>query len=251
MTTVKDIYNYIDSFAPFCTSEGFDNTGMLVGDTEQQVKRALVTLDITRNVVSEAAALGAQLIISHHPVIFQPLKRVLKNTAVYDLIRNDISAICAHTNLDKSTSFGVNTELARSAGLENIGLSDNSEFLFLGYSNALSAEAFADRLKIGTDCKTLRFTCPNNKIAKVGLCSGAGGSEIYEAVKNGCDAFITGEMKHHEILFANEHNVSVFIVGHYKSEDVVIAPLAEKLDEKFTDVVFTKSQIFSDGVNCW
>ncbi|MBQ5440031.1 MAG: Nif3-like dinuclear metal center hexameric protein, partial [Clostridia bacterium] len=170
---------------------------------------------------------------------------------VYDLIKNDISAICAHTNLDKSPVFGVNTELAQSAGLENISVSDDSEFLFLGYSNSLSAAAFADILKKSTGCKTLQFTCTNNEIKKVGLCSGAGGSEIYASVKNGCDAFITGEMKHHEILFANENNVSVFILGHYRSEDIVIAPLAKKLSVHFPNVVFTKSQIFSDGVNCW
>ena len=250
MTTVNDIYTYIDTFAPFCTAEGYDNVGILAGDPDREVKRAMLALDITRDVVSEAASLGAQVIISHHPVIFQPIKRVLKNTAVYGLIKNDISAICAHTNLDKSTAFGVNTELALAAGLENIKVSDDSEFLFLGYSNSLSAAAFADILKTGTDCKTLQYTCTNNRINKVGLCSGAGGSEIYAAVKNGCDAFVTGEMKHHEIIFANENNVSVFILGHYKSEDVVISPLAEKLSTEFPEIEFIKSRIFSDGIIC-
>ena len=249
MATVKDIYNFIDSFAPFDTAESYDNVGILVGNPESKVTKALVTLDITSDVVEEAAALGAEAVISHHPIIFNPLKKLLSESAVYRLIRHNISAICAHTNLDKSPVFGVNTELAKAMELENIGTSKNNDILFLGNTKEpFTSEEFAKILKINLDCETFLYTKVNNSINKVGMCSGAGGSEILSAIGEGCDAFVTGELKHHELLAANESGVSVFVLGHYKSEDVVIQPLCDKLSKKFGDIEFVKSKTFNDKI---
>ena len=233
MATVKEIYKFIDSFAPFDKAESYDNVGILVGNPDSKVTKAIVTLDITSEVVKEAAAFGAEVVISHHPIIFNPLKKVLSNSAVYHLIGHNISAICAHTNLDKSPVFGVNTELARAMELANIGTSENNDILFLGNTKkTFTSEEFASVLKKN----------------KVGLCSGAGGSEIFSAIGESCDAFVTGELKHHELLAANESGVSVFVLGHYKSEDIVIQPLCGKLSERFEDIEFVKSKVFNDGI---
>ena len=249
MATVKEIYNFIDSFAPFDTAESYDNVGILVGNPNSKVTKAIVTLDITSEVVDEAAAFGAEVVISHHPIIFNPLKRVLSNSAVYRLISRNISAICAHTNLDKSPVFGVNTELAKAMELENIGTSENNDILFVGDTKKIfTSEEFASVLKKNFDCESFSYTKTNNNIKKVGLCSGAGGSEIFSAIGEGCDAFVTGELKHHELLAANENGVSVFVLGHYKSEDVVIQPLCDKLSERFGDIKFVKSKVFNDGI---
>lgn len=248
MTTVKDIYDYIDSFAPFNTAEEYDNVGILAGSPQQKVLRAVVALDITADVVEEARNVGAELVISHHPIIFNPLKRIQEGSAVYKLVQSGISAICAHTNLDKSSVFGVNTELAKAVGLKDCKLSGKSDILFTAETiMPVTSDSFALSVKekLGGG---IAYTRRDGNIKKVGLCSGAGGSEIYPAAAEGCDAFITGEMKHHEIIFANENNISLYVLGHYKSEDVVISPLAKKLSERFDDVEFLKSKTFTDGV---
>lgn len=250
MTTVLDIYNYIDSFAPFETAESYDNVGILVGDKNQTVSKALVSLDITREVVREAEKLGAQVIISHHPVIFNPLKRLAFDSVPALLVKSGITALSAHTNLDKSAEFGVNTTLAEAIDLTDCAVCENNEILFIAKTKAqLTAEKFADNIKNGLNCGSVAYTKSNDTIRKVGLCSGAGGSEVFSAIANGCDAFVTGEIKHHELLAANEGGMAIFSVGHYKSEDVVINPLVKKLSGHFEDVCFVKSQVFSDGVN--
>ena len=249
MTTVKDIYEFIDSFAPFETAESFDNTGILVGNFQTEITKAMVSLDITSEVIEEAVKFGSQLIVSHHPVIFNPVKRVMSDSVVYKLIENGISAICAHTNLDKSPVFGVNTELAKAITLKNIRVSQNNDILFLGETeDVINIDKFANIVKRNLDCQSIAYTAVRKNIQKVGLCSGAGGSEVFSAIGEHCDAFVTGEIKHHEIIAANESGMSVFVLGHYKSEDVVIEPLRKKLSERFFDVEFKKSQSFNDKI---
>ena len=117
MSNVTQIYRAIDELAPFWLTMDFDNTGILVGDRQQTVSRALLALDCTCSVVQEAAQRGAQLIITHHPVIFNPIKRVNEDTVVYQLIRAGIAVISAHTNLDIAQG-GVNDVLAQTIGLQ-------------------------------------------------------------------------------------------------------------------------------------
>ena len=120
MIKIKNIYEFIDSFAPFKDSMDFDNCGLLVGNINSEVNNVLVALDITNEVVEEAKKLGANLIISHHPVIFKPIKKIMSDSVVYNLIKNDIAAICAHTNLDMAEDTGVNTCLANALELKNL-----------------------------------------------------------------------------------------------------------------------------------
>ncbi len=249
MTTVRDIYEYMDSFAPFASAEEWDNVGVLVGDKGAPVTKALLSLDITNEVVSEANEIGAELIISHHPIIFGGIKRVEASSPVYMAARFGITCLCAHTNLDKSPVFGVNTALAEAAGLTGCAPSEKNDILFIAKTTeTLAPGDLAARLKKRLHMGGVAFTEYNMEINKVGLCSGAGGSEIYSAAEEGCDAFITGEIKHHELLFANASGISTFILGHYKSEDVVISPLAKRLSAAFPEVDFVKSGVFSDGV---
>ena len=107
MATVKEIYNYIDSIAPFNTQEEWDNSGLLVGNENAEVNKILFALDATTDVINQAVEYGADLIITHHPVIFKAISNVLSDSLVYKLISNNISIICAHTNYDKAVD-GVN-----------------------------------------------------------------------------------------------------------------------------------------------
>lgn len=249
MVTINDILNYFESFAPLETAMDFDNCGLLVGGKNTPVTKALVSLDITNEVADEAKKLGCELIISHHPIIFNPIKRLSEDDAVYKLAANGISAVCMHTNLDLSEEFGVNTCLAEAVGLKNIKRSVLGECLFTGELEVeTDTEAFVKDVKSALDCKGLRFTDIKSKIKKVALCSGAGGDQIFAAADEHADALLTGEIKHHEINAANSLGVNIIEAGHFKSEAVVILPLIKRLSAKFPDVLFTKSKTYDDFI---
>ena len=114
---VRDIFSFLDTLAPFSYAMDFDNSGLLAGDPKQPVRRILVALDCTEAVVGKARETGADLIVTHHPVIFDPLKTVTAGSIVHQLISAGISIICAHTNLDLARG-GVNDHLARQLGLK-------------------------------------------------------------------------------------------------------------------------------------
>ena len=249
MATVNDILEFFEEFAPVDTAMEFDNVGLVVGDKNQFVRRALVSLDITPAVVYEAERLECELIISHHPVIFAPLKRLEKDTAPYLLAQKGISAVCMHTNLDLSESFGVNLCLAQAIEINNAVKSDKGECMFVGeLDSEINSDELAERVKFALDCKGVRYTNANNKIKRVAVASGSGGSEIYAAAAEGCSALVTGEIKHHEINEANNLGITVVDAGHFKSENVVIRPLINKLSERFDDIIFTKSKNYDDNI---
>lgn len=246
--TVQDILQYTETFAPLNTGADFDNCGILVGDENSVVTKVVVALDITTDVVKRAKEKGAQLIISHHPVIFSPLKKVLKGTAVYELVKNDITALCLHTNLDLSPIFGVNTELAKSLGIENGSFAEGTYGYIGELKEEMTAKEFAQIVKDSLDCKGVKYT-DKNSVKKVCVSSGAGAEELFTAIKKGCDLFLTGEMKHHLYIEAIEKGIAVVEVGHFKSEDIVINPLIDKLKENFPNIEFVKTTAVIDNVN--
>ena len=249
MTTVSEILEFFESFAPVGTAMDFDNVGLLIGDKSAEVSRALLTLDITAETVDEAAALGCELIISHHPVIFQPLKRINIRDAAYMLANRGISAVCMHTNLDLSEEFGVNTALADALGVKNLRRSAVGECLFIGeLEKRTDILSFAQSAKAALGCEGLRYTDAKPTVKTVAVSSGAGGSEIFAAAEEGADVLVTGEIKHHEINAANALGVDVIDAGHFKSEDIVIFPLKKRLEASFSDIVFTKSKVYTDKV---
>ena len=249
MTTIKDILNFFESFAPAETAMDFDNCGLLVGDKCTPVTKALVTLDITADVVSEAETMGYELIISHHPVIFQPIKRMNTRSVPYLLAKSGIAAVCMHTNLDLSEEFGVNRCLAEAVGIKNAVKSKLGECMMTGrLDKPMSAKEFAENVKNALGCDGLRYTDCGREIKTAAVACGAGGSDIFAAAAEGVDALVTGEIKHHEINAANELGVSVVDSGHFKSEDVVILPLIKRLEGKFAEITFTKSKTYSDNM---
>ena len=247
MTAILDILRFFEAFAPVQTAMDFDNVGLLIGDKNRTVTKALVSLDITAETVEEAAALGCELIISHHPVIFRPLKHLHTRDAAYLLAHHDIAAVCMHTNLDLSDDFGVNLCLAAALGLQNVRKSACGECLFIGeLAEKADMTAFAAHAKAALSCTGLRYTDKKACVQTVAVASGAGGSDIF--AEEGADVLVTGEIKHHEILAANSLGVNVLDAGHFKTEDVVILPLAQKLGQTFEDVQFIKSAVSDDGV---
>lgn len=249
MTTVKDILDFFEDFAPVADAMDFDNCGLLVGDKDREISRVLLSLDITPEVVLEALENNCELIISHHPVIFSPLKRLDTNSAAYLLAKHDIAAVCMHTNLDLSEKFGVNLCLAEAIGVKNPVKSDLGECMFIGtLTSERTAEDFAVVVKTALGCEGLRYTDVRPTVKTVAVACGAGGSDIFAAAKEGADVLVTGEIKHHEINAANELGVNVIDTGHFKSEDVVISQLKEKLSKHFSEIIFTKSKNYSDKI---
>lgn len=251
MIKVKDIYDFIDEIAPFKTAMDFDNCGLLVGNLDDEVKKVLLSLDINKNVCDEAKEKGANLIISHHPVIFKPLKNLNFESAVSKLIKYGINAICAHTNLDIANE-GVNYYLAKSLNLSNLSslfLENSCSLGLIGQLDTqLEAKEFAKFVKKSLKCNGLRYTQVERKIRKVAVCSGSGGNLIDYAFKNNVDAFVTGEIKHSDIIKANEYQICVVDAGHFKTENLVLEPLKLKLEDKFKSINFELSMRFTDNV---
>ena len=244
MSTVTHIYDAIDRLAPFWLTMDFDNTGILVGDRNREVSCALLALDCTPAVVEQAKQLGAQLIVTHHPVIFHPLKRVNEDAVVYQLIRSDIAVISAHTNLDIAQG-GVNDALASAIGLRDcrgLELLNEQTGAWLGrigtLPEPLSPEAFAAHIKACLNAASVNFSAAPRAIHTVALCSGSGADCLDAAISAGADALLTSEVKQHEYLAAAAAGISIFDAGHFDTEDIVIEPLRDYLAKEIPDVHF-------------
>lgn len=248
MVAVQEIFDVIDQAAPFSQAMEFDNVGLLVGDPAGLVSRILLALDITPEVVEEAAAVSAGLVISHHPVIFHPLKSLGAQSVPYLLAEKGISALCCHTNLDISPTVGVNIALARRLGLEEVKGELACGPGYILYSGmlreAMTPEAFANYGKERLGSGVVRLVPGQRLIRKVCLCSGAGGEYLAQAAQAGGDAFLTGELRHHEALEAAALGITVLEAGHYETEKPFAELLAPYLREKFpqTEFLFSKRE---------
>lgn len=256
MHLVKDIYNCLDRLYPFKLAMDFDNCGLLVGNENNTVTKAICCLDVTLDVVNEAKSVGAELIISHHPVIFNPIKKLDSSSLIYNLVSSKINVISAHTNLDIAPG-GVNSCLAKKLDLKNLKTlspldnypNDTGLGLVGEIENPVFSSEFAEFVKKKLDCNGLRFTnIENKRITRVAVGSGSCGNLIDDVVLKKVDAFVTGEIKHHEILFALQNNVVVVDVGHFKSEDIVISPLVNVLQKNFPLIKFLKSTSCTDKI---
>lgn len=235
--TVLDLYNLIDCFAPFVTQAEGDNSGFLVGSGSREVSAVLFALDVTEQVIDEAVRLGANLIVTHHPIMFQPVQSLTdadyESRLIHRLIREDISLIAAHTNLDKAPG-GINDTLACLCGLTSVSGKDFFRCGFL--PDPLSAREFADRLRALLHTEVRIMGREDKLIRKVGLCSGGGSSEWHDAVLSGCDAFLSGEIRHHHALALADSGIVGYECGHFATEEPGIRALASALQKKINTV---------------
>lgn len=230
MAKVKDFYGYLNSIAPFETQEDWDNSGMLVGDMDAEVKKAAVVLDITHEEIKKAKAIGADLIISHHPVIFNPIKSVTRGSVPYELVASSINALCCHTPLDIADG-GTNDSLAKLLGIEVTRTED--PILRLGTVEPTTAENLAGKIAKTLNTK-VRYADAGRKIEKIAICTGAGCSLIEAAGE--IDAFITGDASHHNFLDCVQAGITLIVAGHYETEIVVVPVLVKKLQAQFPDI---------------
>ena len=243
---IRSIYEYLDSIAPFDTALSYDNCGVLVGSMETEVTRALVCLDVTTAVAEEAAECGAELIISHHPVIFHGLKRIPGDGLIERLVRNHLTVLSAHTNLDIA-QYGVNYQLAKACGLCLDTLSripaekerQTDGFGLMGeLMEPIMPEQFAGFIKAALSAGSIKYTDGKKEIRTVAVSCGAGSFLLGEAMRAGADALVTAEVKHHELIEAFEKGFTILDAGHYETEQVILTPLAEELAVQFPTVSF-------------
>lgn len=230
MAKVKDFYGYLNSIAPFETQEDWDNSGMLVGDMDAEVKKVAVVLDITHEEIKKAKAIGADLIISHHPVIFSPVKSVTRGSMPYELVASSINALCCHTPLDIADG-GTNDSLAELLGIEVTRAED--PILRLGTVEPTTAENLAGKIAKTLNTK-VRYADAGRKIEKIAICTGAGCSLIEAAGE--IDAFITGDASHHNFLDCIQAGITLIAAGHYETEIVVVPVLVKNLQAQFPNI---------------
>lgn len=236
--TVNELYRALEARIPRALSCDWDNDGLMCcPDGEREVSRVLVALDITAAVADHALASGQELIVSHHPLIFRPLRALAPGDAVAErvirLLRGGVSAMSFHTRLDAVTG-GVNDVLAQRLGLsEVIPFGENGETIGrIGTLAApLTVEEFALRVKAATGAEYVQFSDAGIPVRRVALLGG-GGSDDAEAARNaGADTYLTGELKHHQLTEAPERGMNLIMGGHFYTENPVCERLRELLLE--------------------
>ncbi len=259
---VSDILSSLNQLAPLSWIKNVgpgDNVGLLAGSGWTPVTGILCALDISLETIREAVSVGAQLLVSHHPLTFG-LTSVTDRTAagrhVLSLAQCGLSAICLHTNWD-AAPFGVNDALATA-----VGLKPPFEFLDGSYlhtdgrtygmgrigtlPSALSARDLALSVKAALGCTGVRLVAGSRPITRVAVCSGSGGSLWDAAVKSGCDAYITGDIKHHMFLEAATMDMTLIDAGHFATENISIPRLVNYLRETHPLVSVHLSQVTTE-----
>lgn len=254
--TVQNIYDALDHLAPFETQMSFDNAGFLVGRGSREVQRILVALDITPEVVVEAGEMDAQLIVSHHPVIFQPVRaltdRDRTGEILLSLAERGIAAICAHTNLDAAQD-GVNDCLARVLELNQVqlltldGTDRQGRTYGIGrigaaHTKGLSAGAYATFVKERLGAADVRYVDTGRPVERVAVGGGSCGSMLQDAARQGCDTFVTADVKYDVYLEARWLGINLMDAGHYSTEQVVCPMLVRALGSAFPDTKIRLSQ---------
>lgn len=234
---VADIIKIMEEIAPPAMAEDWDNVGLMLGRRCKAVKKLLLALDITGEVVQQAIAQKADMIITHHPLIFRGLKRVTDNEWQQELLltlaEKGIAVYSAHTNLD-CVSSGVNDVLAKKLHLDNVDVLDSDNGLGrIGIVPACSLQEFAAMVKKILRADYVAVGDAGKQVHKVAICGGAGSDLISLALLCGADTLITGDIKYHEAQQAVFSGLNVIDAGHQPTELPVMDDLADRLSQRF------------------
>lgn len=237
--TVREIYAFINSLAPFEAQASFDNAGLLVGDPAWQVTGIHVALDVTDAVLDEAEAAGANLIVTHHPMMFGGRKTMTEDDPegrlLCRMIRSRMALIAAHTNLDQAVG-GINDVLAARCGLTNV---TGEGYFRIGDLPAGTTAAALPALlaqRLNTTVRVMGQLPGERILRRMALSSGAGSDSWEQAVQEGSDVFLSGEMKHHHALALAGYGVLALEAGHFATEEPGIFALADALQKHLNEV---------------
>lgn len=252
MPAVHEIESALYALAPKALAADWDNVGLLVGEAGREVRRILVSLDVTEAVADEAERMGAELIVAHHPVIFHPAKSVTDRDPagrlLLRLVSAGLSAVCMHTNLDAARG-GVNDALAAALGLENAAPVRECGVERVGtLPEPLALPAFLARVKAALSPNGMRYASGGRPVRKVAVGGGACGDFLWEAAALGCDAFVTADLKYHHFLDAQALGLTVIDAGHFPTEDVVCPVLVRYLGERFPQLAVKRSASHGEAI---
>ena len=253
---VKDVTEVIEAFAPLSLREKWDNSGLCVGSPDAEVSSVLLGLDCTEELVDEAVACGADMIVTHHPLIFSGLKRISPEdqvgAAVIKAVKAGISIYAAHTSADKVIS-GVSGAMAARLGLADVEILDeDGEGTGLGVVGNLpqpiSSEEALELVKKAFNLKALRCSRPlEDNISRIAMCGGSGGSLIAAARRSGAQLYISGDISYHN--FFTPEDFMIMDIGHYESEIEIVDILFSLLRKNFpTFAVRITQNIYSNPI---
>lgn len=260
---LQDVVSFLREFAPSELAEDWDNVGLLIGDPAAQIQSVLTCLTLTPNVADEAISRGAQLIVTHHPVLFRPVQRLTAETSegrmLLSLIRAGISVYSPHTSYD-SAADGINAQLARLFDLRdvqplrpNAALTNETQPVGSGRCGKLpiatSLRDLIDRVKPALRVSTVQFVGDLDRpITKLGIACGAAAEFLRDAAQLGCEALLTGEARFHSSLEAEATNIALILPGHFATERPAMEQLANVLRSRFAELVVQASQSEYDPV---
>lgn len=257
MIILEDILNFLKKRFPEEQKEEWDNVGLMTGDSCREIKKVLVTLDVTSETVCEAKDFGADLVISHHPLIFSPIKKIVEDnglgSTLIQLIKNDIAVYSMHTNFDKAEG-GMNDLLAEKIGLLDIRKYTEEELLGsdgkavdnIGRVGTLempmTLDDFADFVKATLGCRAMKIFGDGEEIVQtVALCSGSGGSMMTAAFNSGANVYLTSDLNHHHAQSAAETGLNLIDAGHFETENIITDFLYDLLSAEFPELTIKKS----------
>ena len=255
----KQVFDALEQYAPLPLQDSYDNAGLQIGLTaEQEVTGALLCLDVTEAVIDEAERMGCNLIVAHHPLLFRGLKSITGRSyverCVIKAIQKGIGIYAAHTNLDNAEG-GVNYRIAEKLGLKNLTFLDAKPGVTAGAGvvgelpMAEDEQSFLHRVKtlFGIQCIRHNQLC-GREIRRVALCGGVGGFLLPNAISQGADVFLTGEMRYHD-YFGHEGDLLIAEMGHYESEQYTVDLLAEVLNSRFPELKIVKTSLNTNPIN--
>ncbi len=261
MPKIAQVSQFLNQFAPTRLAEEWDNVGLLVGDPKLKAGRIMTCLTVTPESAAEAISQQADLIVSHHPIPFRPLKRITTETVasklIWDLIRAGVSIYSPHTGFDSAVS-GINQSLSQRLGIVDATpikpIQDDPEQLGAGrigkLATAKSLGDFIAQIKTDFDLTTVRAVgTADRSVNKVAVACGSGGSFLSAAVRAGCDTFVTGEATFHTALEAKANGVAMVLLSHHSSERFAVELLAATLASEFSDSTVWASKDETDPIH--
>ena len=257
MATVRDIFDFINTIAPAYMKESWDNVGLNCGRMDKDVKTILVALDPFAGVCKEAEDVGADLLVTHHALLWNPgfiTDETQQGKNALFLIERGIPCINAHTNLDLAPG-GVNDTLATILGLDHVQVvnpvgedADGRQYGLLrcGIVKEQPLEAFLTLVKERLGCLGLRYADGGKPVHRVCVGGGACGSELMDAYRAGCDTFVTADVKYNQFWDAKDLGMSIIDAGHFHTENPVVKVLADKIAAAFPKIQVIVSKTHTD-----
>lgn len=233
---ISEIIDALEFYAPLDLQEEWDNSGIQVGNPDDEVKGVLLCTDVTEDILDEAIERGANLVISHHPLLFTPLKKIAGRNYIERIvataIKRDITIYAAHTNMDSAVG-GVNHKMAEKLRLTDVKPLEGGMGVVGNLDRPESARRFLERLKATFEVDTVRYSgvVDDVTVTRVAMCGGSGSFLKNEAIAEGAQVFITGDCKYHEFM-GDEDRIILADIGHWESEhftkEIFLAIIKEK-----------------------